>query len=247
MQRPDLSSETIDARLPPGTAAILAAAGAARSTCQSRVLQAPPVSTNDPASRGAARIAAIPEVPEQVASTGTGSAIRGVLLACLALAVVVAALVRVAHAEQLDDETRRIGKQLQCPVCAGASVADSPSDLAGQMRSVIRARLEAGENEDQIIAYFVERYGDGVLIEPPRRGIGLAVWLAPVGVLAVGGFLLWRILTAWLRPRSTPPSLVADSAPGVPYRNGTAHAESPAPVSTVDRARAELDRFRREG
>lgn len=168
-----------------------------------------------------------------------------------ALTVLVTALARVAHADPLDDETRRIAKQLQCPVCSGTSVADSPSELAGQMRSVIRAKLESGENEEQIVAYFVERYGDSVLVEPPRRGVGLAVWLAPLGVLVAGGILLWRILRSWLRPRAAP-SLVSGSAaapthpPTVPYRNGTAHTEIPAPVSSVDRARAELDQFRRE-
>ena len=170
------------------------------------------------------------------------------LASCFALAVLLAMMARIAHADPLDDEARRIAKLLQCPVCAGAPVSDSPSELAGQMRTVIRAKLEAGETEDQIVAYFVERYGEGVLIEPPRRGMGLAVWLAPIGVLAVGGVLLWRLLRAWLRPRPMP-SLVSGSAPAaphLPYRNGTAHAETPAAISDVDRARAELDRFRRK-
>ena len=157
-----------------------------------------------------------------------------------------------ARADRIDDETRRIAKQLQCPVCSGAAVSDSPSELAGQMRNVIRTKLEAGENEQQIVAYFVERYGDSVLIEPPRRGIGLAVWLAPIGVLVAGAILLWRILKTWIRPRPAT-SLAAigpQDAPrpsAAPYRNGTAHTEDPASISTVDRARAELDRFRREG
>lgn len=176
---------------------------------------------------------------------------RRLLASCFALALLLMALARVADASPIDDETRRIAKQLQCPVCSGASVADSPSDLAGQMRSVIRARLQAGESEEQIIAYFVERYGESVLIEPPRRGIGLAVWLAPIVVLAVGGVLLGRLLRTWLRPRPVPSLLsgagvVAPGSPAPPNRNGTSHAESPAPVSSVDRARAELDQFRRE-
>jgi len=168
------------------------------------------------------------------------------LASCFVLVVLFAAISRVAHADQIDDETRRIGKQLQCPVCSGAAVSDSPSELAGQMRNVIRARLQAGESEEQIVAYFVERYGDGVLLEPPRRGIGLLVWIAPLGALAAGGLLLWRVLRSWLRPRPSP-VLASDGAPVTPYRNGTAHAGEPASASTVDRARAELDRFRREG
>jgi cytochrome c-type biogenesis protein CcmH len=164
---------------------------------------------------------------------------------CFVLAMLFAALARVASADQLDDETRRIGKQLQCPVCSGAPVSDSPSELAGQMRTVIRAKLEAGESEEQIVAYFVERYGDSVLIEPPRRGIGLLVWIAPLGALAAGALLLWRVLRGWLRPRRSPDLTSAGTLPS-PHHNGIARMDSPAPASTVDRARAELDRFRHE-
>ena len=91
------------------------------------------------------------------------------------------------------------------------------------MRNVIRAKLEAGESEAQIISYFVERYGDSVLIEPPRRGIGLAVWIAPIGMLAIGALLLWRLLQIWLRPVPSPPS-VSGGIPETPHRNGTAPA-----------------------
>jgi cytochrome c-type biogenesis protein CcmH len=167
------------------------------------------------------------------------------LTACFAATLLLTVVARVALADPLDDETRRIGKQLQCPVCAGASVADSPSDLAGQMRAVIRSKLEAGESDQQIVGYFVERYGDSVLVEPPRRGIGLLVWLAPVAMLAAGAVLLWRLLRSWLRPRGTAEtSLLGEAAPS--HRNGTAHAADDSTSSSVDRARVELDRFRRE-
>jgi cytochrome c-type biogenesis protein CcmH len=170
---------------------------------------------------------------------------RRLLASSFVLAMLFAALAHVVHADPLDHETRRIGKQLQCPICSGAAVADSPSELAGQMRNVIRAKLEAGESEEQIIAYFVERYGDSVLIEPPRRGIGLAVWIAPVGVLAIGALLLWRLLQIWLRPVPSP-QLVSGGVPETPDRNGTVHAVEPTAPSAVDLARAELERFRQE-
>ena len=168
----------------------------------------------------------------------------------IALLLLVGAVARIAHADAVDDETRRIGKQLQCPVCSGAPVSDSPSELAGQMRTVIRAKLEAGESDSQIIAYFVERYGEGVLVEPPRHGIALIAWLGPIAMLLVGALVLWRLLAGWLRPRwSTAivggPLTVA--GPLTAHRNGTASAATDDTATTpVDRARAELDRFRRE-
>jgi cytochrome c-type biogenesis protein CcmH len=162
-----------------------------------------------------------------------------------AVLLLVSALAPVVLADTLDDGVRRVGKQLQCPICSGATVADSPSDLAGQMRGVIRTKLQAGESDQQIVDYFVERYGDGVLIEPPRRGISLLVWVAPVIVLIAGGFLLWRLLNIWMRPRPAT-ATVPFEAPAPASQNGTAHGPDHETTSSVDRARVELDRYRRE-
>jgi cytochrome c-type biogenesis protein CcmH len=158
------------------------------------------------------------------------------LLATLSLVTV--------QADTLDDQTRQVAKRLQCPVCNGSSVADSPSELAGQMRGVIRAKLEAGESQDAIVQYFVDRYGDSILIEPPRRGIGLAAWAAPVAILLVGGVLLASLLRGWLRPRwSTAPAAVV---PDAVHRNGAATRHATAATSSLDRVDAEIERFRRE-
>jgi cytochrome c-type biogenesis protein CcmH len=151
----------------------------------------------------------------------------------------------VARADALDDETRRIAKQLQCPVCESVSVADSPSDLAGQMRSVIRSKLEQGESEQQIVAYFVERYGAAVLTEPPRRGFAAGVWIGPVVVLALGALALALVLRAWLHARLTPSSPALISSPSQNGSSKAAPADAP-PKSYVDRARQELEGFRTE-
>src|SRR5439155_437257 len=80
-----------------------------------------------------------------------------------------------------DPEARAqaIAAQLRCPVCQNESVADSPSELAAQMRTLIRAKVAAGETDQQIVDYFVSKYGEWILLEPPRRGPLWIVWLAP--------------------------------------------------------------------
>lgn len=124
--------------------------------------------------------------------------------ACLLAMLLLNALGPVlAHAEPIDDEVRRIARQLRCPICESVSVADSPSELAAQMRAVIRKKLEAGESEQAILDYFVQAYGDSVLLEPPRRGLGWAIWLGPLVALMVGAGLLAWLLRIWLRPRET--------------------------------------------
>jgi len=97
------------------------------------------------------------------------------------------------------DRTQELASGLRCPVCQNLSVADSPSRLAGEMRDEIAARLRAGASDDEIRAYFVQRYGDWVLLEPPKRGLDLIPWLVPIVALLVG-IGLWVALVR-RRPR----------------------------------------------
>ena len=99
-----------------------------------------------------------------------------------------------ALAQTVDEDARRLGQELQCPVCQGLSVADSPSQLASQMRSIIRAKLEAGEDRNAILNYFSERYGESVLLSPPRSGFTAVVWAMPyVGAVAILALVAWLI------------------------------------------------------
>jgi cytochrome c-type biogenesis protein CcmH len=119
----------------------------------------------------------------------------------------------VAHADALDDGVRRVALQLQCPVCEGETVADSPSGLAADMRSVIRTRLAAGESDQQILDEFVASYGDGILTEPPKHGISLGVWVGPLIGIVLGTLLVVGLLRAWRRP---PRSAALSSTLGAP-------------------------------
>jgi cytochrome c-type biogenesis protein CcmH len=125
----------------------------------------------------------------------------------LGLAVLVLVLSCTASADALDDSVRRVGLQLQCPVCEGQSVADSNSGLARDMRALIRARLEAGAADQQILDEFVASYGVGILSEPAKHGISLGVWLGPAVGLLLGVLILSVLLLTWRRsprPSSSP-------------------------------------------
>lgn len=99
-----------------------------------------------------------------------------------------------AAADSVDGEAQQIARLLRCPVCQSVSVAESPAELAQQMRHVIREQLEQGRTRPEIIAYFVERYGEGVLLDPPKQGFAALAWLTPLLALLVGGSLVWRTL-----------------------------------------------------
>ncbi len=78
---------------------------------------------------------------------------------------------------------------LRCIVCQGQSIADSDAELAGDMRALVRTRIEAGESPDQIRDWLIERYGKWVTYEPPVDATTAPLWLAPVLLLGLGAFL----------------------------------------------------------
>ncbi|MEX1158383.1 MAG: cytochrome c-type biogenesis protein [Thermomicrobiales bacterium] len=88
------------------------------------------------------------------------------------------------------EKTLEISRKLQCPVCAGQTVADSGSQLAGQMRAIIEQKVQAGESEEQILNFFVARYGESILTEPPKSGFSLALWWMPIAVVALGALVV---------------------------------------------------------
>lgn len=105
----------------------------------------------------------------------------------------------------LEERVRGIAQQLRCVVCQNLSVADSPSELAQQMRDVIREQLRKGKSPEEIKAYFVSKYGDWVLLAPPRRGFSLLVWVLPFVVAAAGLVLVLLVLRRWVRQKKTSP------------------------------------------
>ena len=92
-----------------------------------------------------------------------------------------------------------VASQLRCVVCQNLSVADSPSEMANQMRAIVRERLAMGESPEQVVQYFVDKYGDWILLSPRRSGFTLLVWLAPVVAVAVGLVVVALLLRRWTR------------------------------------------------
>jgi cytochrome c-type biogenesis protein CcmH len=118
----------------------------------------------------------------------------------LLVAAWVLAVTLTTSAQEVDLRVRVIASKLRCPVCQNESVADSQSELSAQMRTLIRDKLAAGETEDQIVRYFVSRYGEWILLEPPRQGVLWFMWLAPAAALLGGAVLVIAYLRRSIRP-----------------------------------------------
>ncbi len=87
-------------------------------------------------------------------------------------------------------QAQAIGRTIRCPVCQGLPITESPSDLSQQMLRELREQVVAGQTPGQITSYFAARYGDTVLLDPPRRGVNLLLWLGPLAALLLGGWWL---------------------------------------------------------
>ena len=93
-----------------------------------------------------------------------------------------------------DARVYEIANKLRCPICVSESVAASSAEISVTMRGEIREYLQAGLTERQIMDEFTAAYGDWVLLEPPRRGVHLLVWLLPVVVAVAGAIMLYGFM-----------------------------------------------------
>ncbi len=114
----------------------------------------------------------------------------------------------------LEARTSALASQLRCVVCQGLSIQDSPSELAQQMRSLVRDQLAAGRTEREVRAYFISKYGEWILLAPQPRGFNLLVYVLPAMLLVGGLGFVWVMVRRW---SAAPPLEAVDGAePAIP-------------------------------
>jgi len=112
-----------------------------------------------------------------------------------------ATLLYAASAPDLDERTRQIATELRCVVCQNLSVADSPSEMAQQMRAIVREQIEAGKTPDQIKDFFVSKYGEWVLLKPKTTGVSALLWILPYVVLVFGILAALWFVHRWVKQK----------------------------------------------
>lgn len=85
-----------------------------------------------------------------------------------------------------EKQAKALMETIRCLVCQGQSIADSNAEMAGDMRALIRTRIEAGEKPEAIRAWLIERYGDWVSFKPPLDGLTWPLYLLPLLFLGLG-------------------------------------------------------------
>ena len=118
----------------------------------------------------------------------------------LILALIAAPVFAVNPDEVLDDpeleaRARDISAELRCVVCRGENIDESNATIARDLRLLVRERLVAGDSDDEVVAYLVERYGEFVLMKPTATGANVLLWWAGPALLliaALGGGIYLR-------------------------------------------------------
>jgi cytochrome c-type biogenesis protein CcmH len=86
-------------------------------------------------------------------------------------------------------EAKALMETIRCLVCQGQAISDSDAEMAGDMRSLIRSRIQAGETPEQIRQWLISRYGNWVTYDPPLEPVTWPLWAAPVLLVLFGLFL----------------------------------------------------------
>ena len=104
-----------------------------------------------------------------------------------------------------ESQAQGIDRMIMCPVCPAETIDQAQVEISFQMRAVVRAMLADGKERDEILDFFVERYGKDILAAPPKTGANLVAWLAPVGGFGAGLVAVFLIIRSMSRQR---PALV---------------------------------------
>ena len=96
------------------------------------------------------------------------------------------------YAEEKNLKTE-ITKNLRCLICQGQSVYDSDSEFANSIKVLIDEKIKQGQDKQEIYQYLKDRYGQWILYEPEFSKNTYFLWIFPVFIFLIGGFLIFRL------------------------------------------------------
>ena len=108
-----------------------------------------------------------------------------------------------SESEQFEEKFKILSNELRCPTCQGLSVKDSEAGFSTSIKNKIRELMKHGKSDEEIIAYFVERYGEWILRAPPVSGFNIVLWILPGATIITG--LLWVLYRSnkWVEKPTT--------------------------------------------
>ena len=91
--------------------------------------------------------------------------------------------------KQSEDRYKKLSNELRCPTCQGLSVKDSDAGFSNSIKGKIRELMKKEKSDEEILEYFVERYGEWILRAPQVSGFNMVLWILPVFSITIA--LLW--------------------------------------------------------
>lgn len=87
----------------------------------------------------------------------------------------------------LEERARALDHELRCVVCQSESVASSNANWAVDARRTVRELVSEGASDTEVVDFFVERYGEFVLMTPRTSGSNWLLWAAGPAMLLLAG------------------------------------------------------------
>ena len=94
----------------------------------------------------------------------------------------------------INNRIRDTSQNIRCLVCQNQSIDESNSELAKDLKILIREKLISGASNKEIYRYLRERYGDYILLKPPLNLNTVLLWFLPFVVLIFGSILIFKII-----------------------------------------------------
>jgi cytochrome c-type biogenesis protein CcmH len=113
----------------------------------------------------------------------------------------------------LQTRYQKLTHELRCMQCLNQSIADSPVELAGELRNEVREMIVEGKSDDEIRDYMVARYGEFILFRPRFSPRNMWLWLGPSVLLVLGAFIAVRIIRQRSRLVATDDQPLDDDSP----------------------------------
>jgi len=93
-----------------------------------------------------------------------------------------------------ENRARDLSKGIRCLVCQNQSIDDSDSDLAKDLRRIIRKKIIQGDTDNEITQYLVDKYGNFILMKPPLYQDTYILWISPLLLMLVGITIMYFTL-----------------------------------------------------
>ena len=98
----------------------------------------------------------------------------------------------IAYANEAQDRTNSITKNLRCLVCEGQSVYESNSDFAKDIKTFVSKKIKEKNTDEDIYEFLISKYGEEIILNPDFSNKFIFLWIAPILFFLIGILFIFR-------------------------------------------------------